>query len=1031
MKRNLFMKSFNRFLIKLIIYQVFIGGFLYYAFAQSNIPQGISGEIFYEKNEFSDSSIAKILDLEIPDQIYPTNNATDVPIIPKFIHGTIPQANRYELQVSFNQNFSNIISYSYWQFAAPLTINYLEWFPGITDIENFTNNTIYYWRVRAIATNTNEESPWSQPFKYTTKSPGGTVNRPTLVNPANNSIVPWIDITFQWNQVSTANWYQVQWSTSSTFSGFSFQWSNMENPTHITNIKPVTNYYWRVIAFNDNSISPFSLNGNFSTGNQVTLIQNEYTFDDGSGLDNYANSLELYWLIQPTNSENITLTFLSFDTESDYDFVTIYDGPNTNSQILGNFSGNQIPPSVTSSDGIMLVKFKTDGSITKSGWTANYLAGNKTPIIFIPGIMGSPLYNDINNDNHLTSNERMWIRLAFLNDLSPLQLDTLGVNPYDEEYNVKVSPIRGDNVRTIYQELDPGPWPHISNLPLSKYSGLINELENLQNGYKIDDYDYNHDEEENLFVFTYDWRKSNDYNAQVLADFIDSVLNWNSSNQVNIISHSMGGIVAKAGINFLGNNKNKIKKIIFIGTPHLGASKTLWSALTGNLMITLQNLLISTYSHIRHISKNFPSLYELFPFPPYYDISYNNGVSAKKELYSNTFYNINSSLSYDEVEEFFKNVMLFPSNHSFNDYLIDNAADLHSDLALVDFGDIEVYNIIGFNEPTMGRVYYFPFLTKYLTNLNGDGTVPLRSAELINNNINTANNSYYIKSFYGNYDHLSLPSCAPVLEIIGGLLKEPTFTGPFNNINIFTNPPESYGAPNSLQFIVGSPVALHAYDENGRHTGPLTDSTWENNIPGSIYIPGELNDTLSKKGIVLPKEGSYTILIYSLGYQSSFNFYADEIVDGDNTISAVFENVPVFTNTLATCSLESSITPNISLMLDYDNDGTIDTVINPTIVTDLKDNVINKLPSNYYLGQNYPNPFNPSTVINWQLPVSSFVTLKIYDILGREVVTLVNEEKPAGNYEVEFNAANLPSGVYFYQLQAGDYVNTKKMILIK
>jgi hypothetical protein len=70
-------------------------------------------------------------------------------------------------------------------------------------------------------------------------------------------------------------------------------------------------------------------------------------------------------------------------------------------------------------------------------------------------------------------------------------------------------------------------------------------------------------------------------------------------------------------------------------------------------------------------------------------------------------------------------------------------------------------------------------------------------------------------------------------------------------------------------------------------------------------------------------------------------------------------------------------------------------------------------------------------VISYQLPVIGFVTLKVYDILGREVATLVNEEKPAGEYEVEFNGSALPSGIYFYQLNAGAFVQTKKMVLIK
>ncbi|MDP1994401.1 MAG: T9SS type A sorting domain-containing protein, partial [Ignavibacteria bacterium] len=87
------------------------------------------------------------------------------------------------------------------------------------------------------------------------------------------------------------------------------------------------------------------------------------------------------------------------------------------------------------------------------------------------------------------------------------------------------------------------------------------------------------------------------------------------------------------------------------------------------------------------------------------------------------------------------------------------------------------------------------------------------------------------------------------------------------------------------------------------------------------------------------------------------------------------------------------------------------------------------------LFQNYPNPFNPSTVINYQLAVNSFVTLKVYDMLGNEVATLVNEEKSAGTYEVEFHSAvdnqQLASGIYFYQLRTDDFVATKKLVMMK
>lgn len=99
------------------------------------------------------------------------------------------------------------------------------------------------------------------------------------------------------------------------------------------------------------------------------------------------------------------------------------------------------------------------------------------------------------------------------------------------------------------------------------------------------------------------------------------------------------------------------------------------------------------------------------------------------------------------------------------------------------------------------------------------------------------------------------------------------------------------------------------------------------------------------------------------------------------------------------------------------------------IVTNVKSE--NELPTEFLLEQNYPNPFNPSTMISWQAPVSNYTTLKVYDVLGNEVATLVNEYKQAGNYEVEFNAKGLSSGVYFYRMVSGLFTNTKKLLLTK
>jgi len=96
---------------------------------------------------------------------------------------------------------------------------------------------------------------------------------------------------------------------------------------------------------------------------------------------------------------------------------------------------------------------------------------------------------------------------------------------------------------------------------------------------------------------------------------------------------------------------------------------------------------------------------------------------------------------------------------------------------------------------------------------------------------------------------------------------------------------------------------------------------------------------------------------------------------------------------------------------------------------------LERTPQGFALLQNYPNPFNPSTIIQYQLPMNTHVTVAVYDAMGREVATLVNSYQAAGNYSIQFNAAFgshvLSSGVYFYRLNAGSFVSTKKLVLMK
>ena len=124
------------------------------------------------------------------------------------------------------------------------------------------------------------------------------------------------------------------------------------------------------------------------------------------------------------------------------------------------------------------------------------------------------------------------------------------------------------------------------------------------------------------------------------------------------------------------------------------------------------------------------------------------------------------------------------------------------------------------------------------------------------------------------------------------------------------------------------------------------------------------------------------------------------------------------------CKIKISSVENNSILDVSDSDFTITTPLGIG-------NFYNPIPKSFVLYQNYPNSSNPKTTINYSVPKSNIITIKVYDILGREAKTLVNEQKAPGNYIIEFNANKLSSGVYFYQLRVGDFISTKKMVLFK
>ena len=152
---------------------------------------------------------------------------------------------------------------------------------------------------------------------------------------------------------------------------------------------------------------------------------------------------------------------------------------------------------------------------------------------------------------------------------------------------------------------------------------------------------------------------------------------------------------------------------------------------------------------------------------------------------------------------------------------------------------------------------------------------------------------------------------------------------------------------------------------------------------------------------------------------------------GSNTLfEGAVDSIPINVHSICTYRDQDSL----HLSVDRDGDGVVDTIVTIQCFAFASTGVgssLNPIPSEFAVYQNYPNPFNPSTTIRYAIPHRSHVTLSVFNTLGQQVAQLVNADIDAGYHEIQFNATNLASGVYFYRMQAGSYVETKKLLLVR
>jgi hypothetical protein len=236
-------------------------------------------------------------------------------------------------------------------------------------------------------------------------------------------------------------------------------------------------------------------------------------------------------------------------------------------------------------------------------------------------------------------------------------------------------------------------------------------------------------------------------------------------------------------------------------------------------------------------------------------------------------------------------------------------------------------------------------------------------------------------------------------------------------------------------FGIACPVYGYVENDMGNRVGILSNGSVINEIPSSkiIRVPSGNAENDSLTLIYVPDTYLYNAQLNS--YDEGHVYFERVEKKSENQISSAFvESVKISSTSIIHFNEQF---PNV-VTLDYDGNGTIDSTINTIqLISDANPMAVENVVRNFDLLQNYPNPFNPSTTISYQIPEKSLVTLKVYDILGRQLIVLENNEKNVGRYDVSFNANGLSSGVYFYKMEAQSEVSNKhftkvgKMILLK
>ena len=488
----------------------------------------------------------------------------------------------------------------------------------------------------------------------------------------------------------------------------------------------------------------------------------------------------------------------------------------------------------------------------------------KRPVIIIPGILGS---------NLIEQGDILWLNLNRLigsDELDDLYLDSSGNSLHTVQIG---SLIAGMNFPSPFQSQN-----------IDVFESLFNELE--ASGY-VNGQTY--------FLFPYDWRLDLENSAQKLKSEIDSIESQTGFHKIDIIGHSMGGVLAESYISEFGSQD--IDKLIFIGTPHLGAPKAAKVLLEGDQF----KIPILEPNTMKTLSENSPAAYELTPSQKYFDIY--QGYLSKYSIFGHPL------LNYSDTRDLLLQKGL-------NGELLTNAESFALNLENLDYGATDVYNIAGCKTSTQAA-YAFDLFGGIGTigYSSGDGTVPLASAGAVST---PGDHKFYKKSG----DHSGLPSQEGVRQLIAGILS-----GSIGQYEDISNSP-SFCSFKGKKLTWRSPVEVHIYDSSGNHTGPIDNNGIEYGVPDIDYeIIGH------EKFIYLPTDEGQQYQVIGKGEANgTFDLHITDNDNGTDTESHVFNDVAITSSSTVEFEVSDS-SQDDTIELDKLGDNNLQTIPADAVLT--------------------------------------------------------------------------------------------------